>query len=144
MQRLLILVLLLNGLDSFSQKISQSELPSQVKVAFAVIFRGAENESWETDDGKYICNFTREGIKYSSAFNEEGKWLLTESALSVKAIPEAVKVKLKEDYPRHKPKKVFVVQRPQQEILFRLILKKRGKKELHYFNMEGEEIEIKE
>ena len=74
--------------------------PKAVKDAFSKKFPTATKISWGKESAKeWEAEFSLDGIKISSVFFEDGKWLETEQMVKAAALPKAVADAIKATYP---------------------------------------------
>lgn len=66
-------------------------VPDAIKKAFALKFPDAVEVKWDKENAhEYEASFDLKGQKYSANFSDLGKWLETESPLTIEQLPEKV------------------------------------------------------
>ena len=89
----LALMLLIGGVvvGSCSKNDDDKDQPNNLVLnSFNEMFPGASQVSWDMDDGYYVADFYNAQFNAEAWFNTAGSWLLTETELSLDALPAAV------------------------------------------------------
>lgn len=74
--------------------------PVAVKAVFNKKFPAASKVKWGKETAKeWEADFSLKGIKISSVFHEDGKWLETEQMIKKSELPKAVTDAIKAKYP---------------------------------------------
>jgi hypothetical protein len=71
-------------------KISESEVPKEVKTRFAEMFPSSYVLKWEEEFGNYEAEFKINKIDNSALFSPAGQWIQTETDIKVDVLPMAV------------------------------------------------------
>ncbi len=87
MKKIVVIALLLAGGQLFAQGSAKSNAPHNVQMAFYKNFPGVHEVKWERENGNYEANFREGGQKTSATFDKTGKWLETERAIAITALP---------------------------------------------------------
>jgi hypothetical protein len=76
-------------------QLKSNEIPDPIKSAFKSKFPNAQKVEWEIiDDNTYEANFNLGKQFVSSEFNSSGKWIKTETELSLSDVPAVVSAAL--------------------------------------------------
>jgi len=97
---------------SFSQKVEESQVPSNVMSAFKARFANVTGVKWEKEDTVYAAEFLMNESPTESEFNEKGTWLNTEWEISTDYTPGAIKDYVSTNYPKYKFKELSVTEFP--------------------------------
>jgi len=126
---LLLIVLFLSVTSSYSQKLSEKDIPSAVKESFYTMFPYAEKIRWgKEDDTTYEADFKMKSVKMSANFSEDGKWLETETPIDITSLPQAVTDAIARDYQSSKILYVNKIERPDRPLLYEAEIKVNTKK----------------
>lgn len=91
--------MLLCTTTAFSQKLKESEVPSVVKSSFSGQFPSARNVKWSKEsENEFEAEFKSSQGEQSANFDVSGKWLVTETEVSERSLPEPVKQALKREF----------------------------------------------
>ncbi len=94
---LLVTAMMINSVDA--QKISADKVPAVVTTTFKTKFPATSKVSWEMENKSlYEANFKLHGVEVSASFDNEGRWLETETEISISALPSSIKSTLKRDF----------------------------------------------
>jgi len=103
------------SLISFSA-CSQKNPPENVKKEFSQKFAGAKSVRWDSEKtNEWEAEFKIDGKEMSSCFDDSGKWLETETEISVKELPAAVTNTLKSEFAGFKTKEITTVENPEMK-----------------------------
>lgn len=87
------------SVSAFSQK-NPSEI---VKKEFSKKYPSAKAVKWDSEEkNEWEAEFTMDGKKISASFDDSGKWLESETAITEKELPVAVTGTLNKDFPGYK------------------------------------------
>ncbi len=113
MKNLLILMMVFGTLTitAFGQK---TEVPAKVKKAFEQKVSNAKDVEWEygNDDKLWEVEYEIGKDEFTSAFDENGKWVETEKEIKFAELTKPVKATLKADYSDYEVEKVEFVETP--------------------------------
>ena len=99
-------------LTATAQTIPVDKVPAQVMAAYSAKFPKAEKARWEMEDAKeYEVIFTFNGTEHSALFDPDGKWVETESEISISSLPAAVTQSIAKQFGIYKIKKAETVER---------------------------------
>lgn len=73
------------------QRIKKEQVPSPVQKAFSQRFPNALMLRWSKGEGVYEVDFQRNEDNISAVFEENGKWISTQSEIEVSQVPAPVK-----------------------------------------------------
>jgi len=131
MKQLFTLVLAtLLGLTAQAQKLTDDKVPAAVRAALTKRFPTAKQVAWEKEDAQaYEAKFTVGDNKQSANFDENGKWLSTETNIKKTDIPTAVQSAIAKNFAGYDIGDPEKVESP-EGILYEMKLKKEGQKNL--------------
>jgi hypothetical protein len=116
----LMLAFVLISFSAFSQKTP----PEIVKKEFAKKYATAQTVKWDSEEkNEWEADFTVDGKKMSAAFDNTGKWMESEIAITEKELPAVVVATLNKDYPGYKKSDISNFEDPKFKG-FELTLKK--------------------
>lgn len=118
MKKLIVAVLMLSGITCFARNINISKVPEPVKYTFYKNFPEVKEAKWEMEHGKYEANFEKDGQNQSALFDENGKWLETETHLDPRLLPAKVVMYVKNNYDGHKIKEAAKLTMPNGETMY--------------------------
>ncbi|HEY5748740.1 MAG TPA: PepSY-like domain-containing protein [Chryseolinea sp.] len=129
MKQLLTLTLVaLLGLTAQAQKLTDDKVPATVKAALIKRFPAAKQVAWEKEDARaYEAKFTVGDNKQSANFDEDGKWLSTETNLKKTDIPAAIQSSIAKNFAGFDIADPEKVESP-EGVSYKMKLKKEGKK----------------
>jgi hypothetical protein len=109
---ILVMVLITMTFTAYGQK---TDVPSNVKKAFEQKVSNAKDVEWEYDseDKLWEVEYEIGKAEFTSAFDENGKWVETEKEIKFSELPEAVKAALKADYSDYEVEEVEFVETPE-------------------------------
>jgi hypothetical protein len=82
---------------------SQKNVPENVKKEFAKKFLSAKSIEWGSEEAnEWEAEFKMDGKKMSACFDSLGAWIVTETEISEKELPEALANSLKTDFAGYK------------------------------------------
>jgi predicted small lipoprotein YifL len=119
MRTLMILVMVFCTL-SFTACGQKTDVPTKVKKAFEQKVSNAKDVEWEYDseDKLWEVEYEIGEAEFTSAFDENGKWVETEKELTFAEVtPEAVKTTLKADYSDYEVEEVEFLDNPRWQVL---------------------------
>jgi len=113
MRTLMILVMVLSTM-TFTACGQKTDVQSNVKKAFEQKVSNAKDVEWEYDseDKLWEVEYEIGKAEFTSAFDENGKWVETEKEIKFSELPEAVKATLKADYSDYEVEEVEFVETP--------------------------------
>ena len=141
-----VIALHLMTLTVYGQK---KEVPGLVKKAFEQRVPNPKSVEWEfnSEDKLWEVEYKIGKEEFTSAFDENGKWVETEKEMKFSKLPEQVKATIKADYSQYKVDEVEYVESPDgifYEIKAELV---KDKKELEFeilISLDGKVIQVKE
>jgi hypothetical protein len=67
---------------AYGQSLPADKVPAKVREAFRAKFPGVNKVEWNLkEDKNYEAEFTQKGADVAAKFNDDGKWLETETAI---------------------------------------------------------------
>ncbi len=79
------------------------KVPPQVRDAFRVKFPGVNKVEWKIkEDQNYEAEFTQKKAEVAAKFDDEGKWLETETAIERSALTKEVQAAISKDFKGYK------------------------------------------
>lgn len=125
-------------LEVNAQKINESEVPVIIKDAFAKMYPGIKEASWNRVDTLYIASFSDGNYKGSVSFANDGKWAERETVIPVLSIPVNIKHYLEANHKNEKITGAVKVTKASGEMRFRVAV---GNKQV-LFTKEGDFIKV--
>jgi len=112
--RNLMILLMVFGTMTFTAFGQKTDVPAKVKNAFEQKVSNAKDVEWEYDSEDKVWEVEYEIGKdeFTSAFDENGKWVETEKEIKFSELPEPVKATLKADYSDYEVEEVEFVETP--------------------------------
>jgi hypothetical protein len=93
------------SVSAFSQKTP----PEIVKKEFAKKYSTALSVKWDSEEkNEWEAEFTMEGKKMSASFDNSGKWMESETAITEKDLPAVVLNTLNKDYQGYKKSDISI------------------------------------
>ena len=129
MKQLLTLTLAaLLGLTAQAQKLTDDKVPAAVKAALIQRFPAAKQVAWEKEDAQaYEAKFTVGDNKQSANFDENGKWLSTETNIKKTDLPASIQSSIAKNFAGHDIGDPEKVESP-EGVSYKMKLKKEGQK----------------
>jgi uncharacterized lipoprotein NlpE involved in copper resistance len=91
----------------------QSVLPNSVADAFSQKFPNAQKVRWNQEEAnEWEAEFYLNGTETSASFNPAGSWLETETGISKRSLPAAVKNTLTHQFAGYKTGEVAIIDSP--------------------------------
>ena len=117
---ILVIVFSLSTYSAFSQK----NPPDAVKKAFVQKYATAKSVKWDNESAKeWEAEFTMNGKEMSASYDIAGKWLESETEISLKELPAAVSATLAKEFAGYKTGEMSIFESPEMNG-FELALKK--------------------
>lgn len=117
---------------------SDGKVPDVVKDSFKSKYPNENDPDWHQDkNGNYESNFKKDGKHYKADFSPTGQWIETERRLKKNDLPEAIQLKLNEDFDNYKIVEIEEVQHASKGLFYDVELKKDGKKQDVEFSKNG-------
>jgi hypothetical protein len=136
---LLITPLLITQLSCRSSE--EENAPEVVMTAFQKKYPDENDPDWHKDrNGNFESNFKKDGSHYKADFSPDGSWIETERRIKKKDLPEAVGVRLKEDFDEYEVVEIEEVDHHSKGLFYDVELRKDGEKKDVEFNRKGEVI----
>lgn len=112
--------------------------PATVQKAFVLKFANATDVKWSKENAiEYEAEFLMEGIKMSSNYSADGKWLETESQIPVSELPAEVVAEISKLYPDNVIIEADKIERVEKETLYEVVVKTGLKKKEVLLNEKG-------
>jgi hypothetical protein len=108
-----------------AQRISEKEVPSNVKDAFAKKFPGVKVEHWQKENTNYEAEFDFEKTEMSASFDDKGNCLETESDIKTNDLPAAIRSYLEKNAPGKKIKEAAKITDASGKITYEAEVNKR-------------------
>lgn len=91
----------------------QKNVPQPVNTAFAQKYPTAKSIKWASEEAnEWEAEFTMNGKEMSAAFDNSGKWLESETGISVKELPVGVTAALAKEFAGFKADEVSILDSP--------------------------------
>jgi hypothetical protein len=95
----------------FGQKVSEKNVPANIKKEFQTKFPSATDVKWEMEDKTtYEVVFKLYKEVLSANYSKEGKWLETEKEIKAAKLPKAVADAISKKYPTGKMSEIAEVE----------------------------------
>ena len=109
MKNVIILVILMFGFTFTA--IGQNEPSEAVKKVFNQTFAGAKSVKWDKESAnEWEAEFTLNGKEMTAAYDNNGKWLETETEISEKELPSKVAATLDKEFQGYKKGEIVIVE----------------------------------
>lgn len=95
---LVIAVALLFIVNAKAQKVSSDNIPVAVKEAFEKAYPIVEKLEWELDEENYQADFLLNNRERFVKYDNQGKWIQTESPITIISLPRAVRKSINRKY----------------------------------------------
>ena len=92
------------GINLYSQKLKEADVPSAVKIKFSEMYPNAGKIKWEMEDGKYEAEFKENKVESSALFEQNGTYVQTETEITVSSLPKAAADYISKNLPGRKIK----------------------------------------
>lgn len=133
-----LLFIIVIGWFSCQSSVVAQDVPEAVESAFKAKYPGENDPDWRIDkNGNFESHFKKKGEHYRADFSPAGNWIETESSISKKDLPDAIKDKLKKDYDDYKIVELEKVDSAAKGAFYDVELKKDGKKMDVEFRADG-------
>lgn len=110
-----------------SQKLKSEKVPPGVKSAFTQHFPNAKKVKWSQEaEHEYEAEFINGQQEQSSNFDENGKWLETETEIEVDELPEAVSSAIGKQFSGARIKEPETAETPEAGLVYEVELKFEG------------------
>ncbi len=107
MKKMLVLVAVLLTVNSYAQKVKETEVPKAVLESFNKNFAGAKVEEWKKEKDGYEAEFDWNKEDLTANFATDGKLLETEAEIATKALPVAITEYMSKNYSGYKIEEAF-------------------------------------
>ncbi|WP_303315174.1 PepSY-like domain-containing protein [Flavivirga abyssicola] len=114
----------------------QQDIPELVKKAFETKFSEAKHLKWTYENGIWEVSFYKNSQKYSSTFDEQGRWLETEHDINKNNLPLIILENLQTSYEKYEVDDVAFVESNEREF-YEIELEFEGKDIEVLYNKEG-------
>jgi hypothetical protein len=84
---------------SFGQKLSESDVPANVKAKMNASFPEVKSVKWSKEDNNYEAEFISGKKEMSCVINPAAELLETETEISAAELPAVIKAKIEEQFP---------------------------------------------
>ena len=99
MKKLILPILMLLAIGTYSECYSQVKVPEKVTKAFSKKFPNAQKVKWGMENAdEYEADFVNNGRQISANFKTNGKWVETEQDISASALPGEIHNAVMHDY----------------------------------------------
>jgi len=118
-----------------------SQAPKSVQEAFEAKYPGENDPDWEIDsNGNYESHFKKKGVKYRADFSPNGNWIETETSITKKQLPEAIKKAIKANYSSEDISEIEKVDSASKGEFYDVEFKRKGKNMDVEYRASGEEL----
>jgi len=95
-----------------AQTIEASAVPPAITTVFNAAYMNPENVKWEMDYDNYVAHFQKNKTEMIVTYNKDGKWVMTETPVTHKSLPAAVKSCLTRQFDIYKENDIEKVDKP--------------------------------
>ncbi len=107
------------------EKAKKVVVPEVIKQAFVKKFPNAEKVGWSMESPtEYEAEFKLKGVETSSNFDQQGKWLVTETEIKSSQLPAAIQAILKKDFAGYKVEESEKIETSASEVFYEVALEK--------------------
>jgi hypothetical protein len=96
----------------FAQVIDKSAVPTDLLNVFNTAYMSPDAVKWEMDYDNYVARFEKNKTETIVTYNKDGKWVMTETPVTHKSLPAAVKSCLTKQFDIYKENDVEKVDKP--------------------------------
>ena len=109
---------------AYGEPLTAEKVPTKVRQAFRVKFPEVKKVEWKLkDDKNYEAEFTQKDVEVAAKFDENGKWVETETAIAKTDLPKEVRAKISKEFKDYKVIETQKVERPDDKpVLFEVHL----------------------
>ncbi len=133
-----LLFVALTVLCSYATSFAQSKAPKAVETAFNAKFPNATKVKWDKENAtEYEASFVLKGVKHSTNYSIDGKWLETESPTTFDKIPQKVQEAFNAIHKGEKVKAIALIENSKGETLYEIEVKKGLKAVEYFYNADG-------
>lgn len=122
---------------SFSQKLTEKDVPDNVKNVFKTKFPEAANVEWEKDSANIEAVFVSNEMKTEATFDANGNWKETEWEMPIEYVPDTITGYVAKNFKDFKLKEFSMTDSPSGKSYIVEVQKKKEAVEL-YFTIAGE------
>jgi hypothetical protein len=116
-------LLLVSG--ACAQNLKEADVPVAVKEAFAKRFSSVKNVKWSKEnDREFEVDFKSAQGDQSANFDVNGKWLSTETEVSLKSLPALVQQTVKKNFAGYKAEETEKAETPDNGNFYEIKLEK--------------------
>jgi uncharacterized membrane protein YkoI len=119
----LIAVSLLITLAGYSQKLSPTQVPAPVKIAFATDYGHATYIEFWKENTVYEIKYIEKDINKSITYDPNGKVMQTETEIKQADLPKEVSAAVTKAYPGYKTAEIIKVEKTGNPMFYELYLK---------------------
>lgn len=117
---------------------SQVKVPAAVEAALKQKFPTVEKPLWDKENAhEYEAEFMLKGVKISANFSDAGKWLETETEITVTALPKKVADAFQAKYAGAEITGAAKIETADNKIKYEAEFKTNGKKQEVLFDADG-------
>ncbi|MCW3101912.1 MAG: hypothetical protein JWO09_352 [Bacteroidetes bacterium] len=95
-----------------AQTIEKSAVPAAIMNVFNTAYMSPEDVKWEMDYDNYVAHFQKNKTEVIVTYNKDGKWVMTETPVTHKSLPAAVKSCLTRQFDIYKENDIEKVDKP--------------------------------
>lgn len=116
--------------------------PAAAEKGFSARFPNAQKVKWGKEGAnKFEAEFVLNGVRMSASFNQDGKWLETETSINIKDLPKAVSDFVVKNYPKAKINEAAKIERPNADVIYyEAEIKENGKEKDLLLTAEGKPV----
>ena len=130
---------------AFAQKVSEKNVPENIKKEFQTKFPSATDVKWEMENKTtYEVVFKLNKEEVSANYSKEGKWLETEKEIKAAMLPKAVADAISKKYPNCKMSEIAEVESAEHGKVYDVELAYNKKKYTLILKPSGEMVKAEE
>jgi hypothetical protein len=88
---------------AYSEPLPSDKVPAKVREAFRAKFPDVNKVEWKLkDDKNYEAEFKQKDVEVAAKFDDQGKWLETETAIEKSDLPKEVRASISKEFKDYK------------------------------------------
>lgn len=116
-----------------AQKLSETDVPVQVKTAFTKMYPGVKTAQWDANNNQYQAHFASSTHTGSVLFDASGNWRERETAIPLSGLPEKAKMYIQAKYKIGRLVRATKITRAKNDVQYKAVLKNKN----IFFTKEG-------
>jgi hypothetical protein len=88
---------------AYGEPLPAEKVPAKVREAFRTKFPDVKKVEWKLkDDKNYEAEFKQKDVEVAAKFDDQGKWVETETAIEKSDLPKEVRARISKEYKAYK------------------------------------------